>query len=136
MRITRGWTALVLVAAVTACASSRTGPDDAAVPASGSPSLITRAEIDRAQWSDVYELVRNLRPRWVKARWATNLPGQTGGVQVYVDGTRLGGIHLLKDLPTAAIDHLEWVDPVSAAGRWGSGHADGVIAVSYRPARR
>ncbi len=66
----------------------------------------------------------------------THLSGQTGGVQVYVGETRLGGVDLLKDLPTAAIHHVAWVDPVSAAARWGSGHGDGVIAVSYRPDSR
>lgn len=128
----RGWIALTLMAAVAACAPPRMGPADSATPASGGADLITRAEIDRGQWQDVYELVRNLRPRWIKSRGMTAMPGQAGGVQVYVDGTKLGGVHLLSELPTAAIQHLAWVDPVSAAGRWGSGHADGVIAVSYR----
>jgi hypothetical protein len=55
---------------------------------------------------------------------------------VYVDGTGQGGVALLKDLPTAAIQHLAWVDPISAAGRWGLDHGDGVIALSYRPDSR
>jgi hypothetical protein len=129
----RGWAALALVAALSACASPPTGLADSAVPSSGSPNRIMRAEIDRGQWQNVYEPVRNLRPRWIRTRGMTHLAGQSGGVQVYVDGTRLGGVDRLRDLPTAAIHHVAWVHPISAAGRWGLGHGDGVIAVSYRP---
>jgi hypothetical protein len=126
-----GWKVLALAVALGACASPRTAPADSVMPHSGGADLITRVEIDRGQWRNVYELVRNLRPRWIRARGVTHLPGQVGGVQVYVDGTRLGGVHLLKDLPTAAIQNVTWVDPISAAGRWGLNHGDGVIEVSY-----
>jgi hypothetical protein len=98
--------------------------------------VLTRAEINRAQWRDAYELVRNLRPRWVRARMGDDLRAARAEVQVYVDGTRLGGVSLLRGIPTSGIDHMRWVDPISAAGRWGSGHELGVIAISYRPAGR
>jgi hypothetical protein len=91
--------------------------------------------MDRGQWVNAYELVRNLRPRWIGTRGADTLIGRAGEVQVYVDGVRLGSVDLLRNVPTSAINRLEWVDPVSAAGRWGFGHNHGVIAVSYRPAR-
>jgi hypothetical protein len=130
--LTRGCKALALAMVLSACALPRTGPADSATPLSGGSDLITRADIDRGQWRNVYELVRNLRPRWIRTRGVTHLPGQAGGVQVYVDGTRLGGVDLLRDLPTAAIQNLTWVDPISAAGRWGPNHGDGVIEVSYR----
>jgi hypothetical protein len=128
----RQWTAFGLAMVVASCTSAQAGAGvgDSAAPAS---ALITRAEIDRAQWPDAYELVRNLRPRWIRARGPDKLLGETGQVQVYVDGTRLGGVELLRGMPTTAIDHLRWVDPVDAAGRWGSGHGHGVIALSYRP---
>jgi hypothetical protein len=129
---TGGLTALAMALALSACAVPRTGPAGSATPLSGGSDLITRADIDRGQWRNAYELVRNLRPRWIRTRGATHLPGQSGGVQVYVDGTRLGGVGLLRDLPTAAIQNVTWVDPISAAGRWGPNHGDGVIEVSYR----
>lgn len=96
----------------------------------GTSDVITRAEIERGQWSNVYDLVSNLRPRWVRSRGPDSLenPGQ---VQVYVDGTRLGDVQLLRTLPTHAIERLEWIDPVSAAGRWGLDHAHGVIFITY-----
>ena len=94
------------------------------------PDLITRQEIERGQWSNVYEMVRNLRPNWVRTRGLDSFESP-GNVQVYVDGTRLGEVQLLRTLPTHAIERLEWIDPVRAAGRWGLDHAHGVIYVTY-----
>jgi hypothetical protein len=133
-RKTLGLCAPLIVTVLAACASSPPGSDSAAPPARGGSDLITRAEMDRGQWVDAYELVRNLRPRWIEARGVDTVIGRAGEVQVYVDGMRLGSVDLLRNVPTSAIDRLEWVDPISAAGRWGLGHNHGVIAVSYRPA--
>jgi outer membrane cobalamin receptor len=125
---------LSILILLTACvSSSRLAEPAAAAPASDS-SVITRAEIDRGQWSDTYELVRNLRPRWVESRGPDTILGEPGKVQVYVDGMRLGAVDLLRSVPTSAIQRLAWVDPVASAGRWGPDHAHGVIEVSYRPA--
>jgi hypothetical protein len=123
-----------VVLALAACIASPRGDEPPADPASGPSHLIVRSEIDRGQWSNTYDLVRNLRPRWVESRGVDTFLGEPGKVQVYVDGIRLGNVELLQNVPTAAIDRLEWVDPVSAAGRWGPSHAHGVINVYYRPA--
>jgi hypothetical protein len=135
-RILGRLSAMLLVVAVSACASSSPAPGSGAVPAGGAAHLITQAEIERGQWSSVYELVRNLRPRWIRTRGPDSLIGTAGTVQVYIDGMRLGAVDLLRDVPTAAIRRMEWVDPVSAGGRFGPGHAHGVIAISYRSGNR
>lgn len=123
--------ALMLGVLLAGCGVGQRGAESSAL-ASGDANLITRAEIDRGQWADIYELVRNLRPRWVEPRGTDSIlnPGE---VQVYVDGVRLGGVDRLRAMPTSGVDHLEWVDGVTASGRWGFNHAHGVIAVSYRP---
>lgn len=121
-----GLPAIVVLAG--ACVSGHAGEDPDRAP--GTSDVITRAEIERGQWSNAYDLVRTLRPRWVQSRGPDSLedPGQ---VQVYVDGTRLGDVQLLRTLPTHAMARLEWIDPVSAAGRWGLDHAHGVIYITY-----
>ena len=96
----------------------------------GSRDIITSQEIGRGQWSNAYDLVHNLRPGWLQKRGPDSFENP-GEIQVYVDGTRLGDIHLLRTLPTSAIRRLEWIDPVSAAGRWGLNHSHGVIHVLY-----
>lgn len=128
--------ALAAALAVTGCTTTRTHAHADASASSGSSDVITRPEINRAQWSDAYELVRNLRPRWVRLRGGDHLRAARAEVQVYVDGTRLGGVTLLRGMPTSGIQRMQWVDPISAAGRWGSGHELGVIAIIYRPGDR
>ena len=117
---------LVLLAA---CASS---PSEGSAPGPEDHDVITRAEIDRSQWTNTYDLVSNLRPQWVRTRGIDSVHNP-GEVQVYIDGTRLGGVELLRGLSTSAIDRLEWVGPVEAAGRWGLNHGHGVIAIYYSP---
>lgn len=135
-RTARGLRALMIGMMLAGCGvfpqGMGSGSGSLVAPASGDVNLITRAEIDRGQWGDIYELVRNLRPRWVEPR-GTDSVLNPGEVQVYIDGVRLGGVDRLKAMPTSGIDHLEWVDGVTASGRWGFNHAHGVIAVSYRP---
>jgi hypothetical protein len=120
---------IVTLVPLGACASGGPAGADAGGDA-GDARLITRAEIDRGQWKNTYDLVSSLRPRWVRARGIDSFedPGQ---VQVYVDGTRLGDVVLLRTLPTTGIQRLEWVDPVNAAGRWGMDHGHGVISIIY-----
>jgi hypothetical protein len=126
--------ASVMSIMVAACASAPGGGDPASSSVSGDADVITRAEIDRGQWRDAWDLVQSLRPRWIQARGVDSLiePGQ---VQVYIDGTRLGDVTLLRGIPTMSIIRLEWIDPVAAAGRWGMGHAHGVIAITHSPAQ-
>lgn len=121
---------LAVVSTVVVAGACASGHGDSPARAAGDPDRIAREEIDRGQWRDVYDLVRSLRPAWLRTRGDDSFESP-GEVQVYVDGTRLGGVQLLRTLPTHAIDHLEWIDPVSAAGRWGLNHAHGVIYITY-----
>lgn len=125
---------ILLVVMLAGCTSTPGESDARPSAGTGGLDVITRAEIHRGQWSDAYDLVRNLRPRWVQARGVDSF-AEPGHVQVYIDGTHLGGVALLRTLPTAGIDRLEWVEPVAAAGRWGMDHAHGVILVTYSPAQ-
>lgn len=130
-RKTIGLLAGAALLGLTACASS---PGDGADAADrGSAHLITRAEMERGQWTNAYELVRNLRPLWVESR-GTDSFRDPGVVQVYVDGMRMGSVDVLRTLSTSGIYYMEWVDPITAAGRWGLDHGHGVISISYRPA--
>ena len=124
----RGLGVLAALVAVS-CASGNTG-DETTARAPGAFEPITRGEIDRGQWRDALELVRTIRPTWARSR-GTDSFENPGTVQVYVDGTRLGNVELLSTLPTQGIQSVEWVDPVSAAGRWGLNHAHGVIYITY-----
>lgn len=93
---------------------------------------ISSEEIRHGHWANAYDLIENLRPRWLRAHGPDTVLGDPVVVQVHLDGNRLGGIETLRGIPVSDIESIEWVDPVSAAGRWGADHANGAIVVSTR----
>ena len=92
--------------------------------------LIARDEITRAQWTTAYDRVLALRPRWLSTRGPSTIMGEQGEVQVRVDDSPAGGISALRTLMPSVIASIRVVDPVAAAGRWGSSHMHGAILVS------
>ena len=52
------------------------------------------------------------------------------GIQVYVDGTRVGGVDALRRLPTMTIFSIRRYTGTEAQTRFGVGHSNGVIAVT------
>ena len=108
-------------------------------PATDSPGptsnrdFILREEIDRGQWTNSYELIRNVRPQWLRVRGRDTITGDPGVVQVVLDNVRLGGIESLRTLPVSGITYYQWLDGISASQRWGTGYGNGAILVSTRP---
>ena len=113
-----------------ACASGRTG-GVGEVPARG--DLLTRADMQQAQWSNVYDMVRSLRPRWLQTRGTDTLLGEPGEVQVVVDGVKHGGVNTLRSYPLTGIVFLQFYDGITASSRWGMGFGQGAIYISTRP---
>ena len=54
------------------------------------------------------------------------------GIQVYVDGFRLGGIQELRQINAKAIDSVEYLNGVEATHRLGIRNSDGAILVTMR----
>jgi len=108
-------------------------------PAASSPRAarsaadkITREEIERGHWASAYDMIESLRPRWLRAHGPDTILGDPVVVQVHLDASRLGGVDTLRGIPVNDIESIEWVDPVSAAARWGADHGNGTIVVSTR----
>ncbi|HEU4995641.1 MAG TPA: hypothetical protein VFT29_12525 [Gemmatimonadaceae bacterium] len=59
--------------------------------------------------------------------------GAPAGIQVYLDGIRMGGLGELKRIPAQGIHSIRHYTGTEAQTRFGPGHSDGVIAVSTRP---
>lgn len=93
---------------------------------------ITRDEIQAGQFANVFDLVQARRFRWLQARGTDSINQTPGEVQVLLDGTRLGGVQTLRNLAPSDVTSIQFVDPVSAAARWGLGYAHGAILVSMR----
>lgn len=121
----RRWSAVVLAMAmmsVGACGPAA-GPG---VSPRGNARLITRAEIEQAPAANAYELVQRLRPAWLQPRAAQ---GRYGSATVYLGSQALGGVERLRELNTANLAEVRYLDPVEATSRFGRSVAFGVIQV-------
>ena len=92
--------------------------------------LITRAEMEQNEYASLYEVVQALRGRWLQGRGPTTILGRQNEVQVMVDDMRLGGVNSLRSLTRDNVVTIAFVDPVTAAQRWGGKYAQGTIVVT------
>lgn len=95
-----------------ACASSGASPG----AATSNPDLVTGSELAAVSGGSAYDLVRQLRPRWLQA----NAPGSLSGMRlqvtlVYLDGNKLGGLEALRSINANGIKSMQWLDAVRAA---------------------
>ena len=134
MRGVRHLTVASIVLAALACASSQGGQPG--VVAAGqervSANVLTTEEIASGQWQNAYELIQSLRPRWLRAHGAESIHGETPDIQVYYDANHLGGLATLRGITVQGIASIHFIDPVTAAARWGGDHANGAIVISTR----
>ena len=93
-------------------------------------NLITRAEMERGKYASLYEVVQALRGRWLRTRGPTTLLGSPIEIQVMVDDMHLGGVGTLRTLTSDNVVAIAFVDPVTAAQRWGGRFAQGTIVVT------
>ena len=63
----------------------------------------------------------------------TGMPRDAAGIQVYLDGTRLGGIETLKGLPVVTVYSIRRIIGTDAQARYGIGHSDGVLFIATGP---
>jgi hypothetical protein len=123
---TRSFLMLALGTVVAGCAHNPT-PSDVGTP---DASRITRAEMEQARYASLYEVVQALRGRWLTTRGPKTLLGTPSEVQVLLDDMRMGGVDALRTLQTDNVVSISFVDPVTAAQRWGGKFAQGTIVVT------
>jgi hypothetical protein len=153
MRRNRLSLVLVLSIAVSGPVTSLRAQDSLAVE-KPTTDLITRQQMLDNKFSSLYELVEAVHNNWLreripsptdrsntradtsgKAQYTTDMnngktfPGQNGGIQVYLDGTRLGGVDQLKSIRPAELYSARRINGVDAQARFGIGHGAGVIYV-------
>ena len=131
----------------------RAAPPAAPAPAAHvrrNPNVITAAEMDGQAASDVYELVRRLRPQWLRVRPSgtnedaartpayspmVNSPGRSElatVLHVFVDGAHAGEIGELRRIEITNVRELRFVPSADAVTRWGRDYSAGVIEVISR----
>lgn len=124
---------LLISAGCGGAAASGTGP--ATGPRPSSSSLIGYQELqERGQYSNLYDLIEVLRPRWLRAQGGPDtFYGSVGQVQVHMDGNWMGDVGVLRGLSVGGVTSIEWMPPLAAAARYGVDHSHGAIIVSTRP---
>lgn len=100
----------------------------------GQGDTISLPEIEqRGPFTNMYDLVQILRPRWLRSQGPDTFMGSPGQVQVHVDGNWLGGVQAMRTLAAHGVTSVRWLNPVDAAGRFGLDHSHGAIIVSTAP---
>lgn len=126
--------ALAMASSGTGCggvATSAVTQARVAGPVLGRSNLISMDEIgQRGHFGDLYDLIHDLRPRWLQSRGPDTFLGRQGEVQVHVDGHRLGGVGVLRTLAAAEVASIEWLGPSDAAARFGPNYSHGTIIIS------
>jgi len=104
---------------------------------------ITEEEIRTSHTRTVTELIRSLRPQWLRARGRDVLqldslhvgqdPLAAPGVRVYLNGNLLGGLDTMDEVAVDALTGASFLDSNAAVLRYGTGNEDGAILLSTRP---
>lgn len=117
----------MLLLVLSACAASGTG-----ATGRSSSSVLTQEEMARAGHNDAFSAVQSMRPQWLRVRGASSMGGTSESIQVYLDGSRLGGVEHLRSLTVMSISTISYLDGLEATQRYGIGHGAGAILVSTR----
>jgi hypothetical protein len=119
--------ALVAVPLLSACA-----PSGEARPR-GNPDLITLDQIQTSSAPNAYELVRQVRPQWLRGRGTTSF--QSGDVPlpiIYLGEIRHGELESLRVFELTSLQELRYISATAATTRYGSGHSGGIIRVTLK----
>jgi hypothetical protein len=119
---------LALTMAIVGC-SSRGAPDRP----DRERHLITAQEIDELNLSTAYDVVRHLRPEFLRSRGTMSLRNTSGEFAVvYINGMRAGGLDQLNAIRANDVDTIRYISASDATTRWGTGHTGGVIEVTVK----
>jgi hypothetical protein len=97
---------------------------------------ITAEQIRNSSARTLAELLRELRPRWVRERGTQILlPNGSeltarGGVQVYLNGALIGGLEALDKVPLDVVTEIQFMDGQAAALRYGAAAEEGAILLT------
>jgi hypothetical protein len=108
------------------------GGAPAPAPARRQQNLVTADEISAYGGTNLYNIIRALRPTWFRIQ-PTHITGTTVAgdpVTLYVDGRRIGTASQLVDVPLNVVASVKFYSPSEAQGRFGLGNLSGAIEVT------
>ena len=109
-----------------ACASGGATARDA--------NVITAPELSRSGATNAYDAIRQIRPELLRIRDpGTLVYFKANRPAVAVDNTLVGGVEVLQTMSLDSVARIEYVNAWSAANRYGSTFANGVMLVETQP---
>lgn len=125
--------AILAILLGTACASTGwEGPRQ-------DPDVISREEIRSVEATNLYDVVRRLRPRWLNAERRSgerSFGNVSSGIVVYQNRSYLGNLEILSEWSPEGIYELRWMDGARASASLsglGSRHVLGAIIIRTSP---
>jgi hypothetical protein len=96
-------------------------------------NVITAPELSRSKARNAYEAIRQIRPEMLRTRNpGTVVYFEARQPVVAVDNSLVGGIEVLRTLPTGKVARIEYVNSWVAARRYGTGFGNGVMLLETR----
>ena len=118
----------------TACAGGGTMRLDSGVQlGTGSRDVINVVQHPEVQELDAYQVVRRLRPFFLRSRGPTSVSlDGTNTLTVFVNQTPVGGVRELTSIQARDIREIRFLSPSEAVIRYGRRFSGGIIAVVTR----
>lgn len=122
--------AFIGVLALAACASAPGGTSER------DRDRITLEEIESTPVGNAYDVVRALRPEFLRSRGVASVrSGSPEYAIVYVDGVRTGGLGELRRVPREQLEEIRYLSGSDATTMYGTGHGGGAILVVTKRGR-
>lgn len=95
-------------------------------------NALTTDEIRSAnRASNMMQIVRSLRPRWLSTRGVGSI-SRMEQVQVYLDGVPIGGPRALEGINPTMVTRARYLDASTATVQYGTDHSLGAILLFTR----
>lgn len=88
-------------------------------------NVILREEFENTTVLTAYEIIRNIRPQWLRTR------GVPTPIAVYINEIQ-DTLDSLRFLQTENIAKMEYLNANQASARYGIGHGNGAILITLR----
>ncbi len=99
----------------------------------GGANYITESEVASVTEENAYDIIQRLRPSMLRARGTSgNSMGEGGGIVVYFDQARYGGVESLRNISRAQIKDIRFLSGPDATQLYGTGVPSGAIVVSSK----
>ncbi|MGH7459025.1 MAG: hypothetical protein ACREKN_08125 [Longimicrobiaceae bacterium] len=116
---------VVILPALSACAATgQTG-------SRSTSGDITAADIQLTNAVTAHDLIRRLRPQWLRPRGLASINRSTPRM-VYLDNLKVGGLDALRRISVSSVQRITFLDSREATQRFGTGHVNGAILI-YTP---